>query len=183
VGTEPIDDLAQIFLLAKGWEKVVSVARNLSCNSSGGLDPSEVILESSLPTDTEAAFVRLQELVDLKREYLAQEGETYSQAIRSLRSVFVKLLGPKKITDPHIALAWTNTLSDEFVCLFKSHKPVALVIVAFYCVVLHRGPDVWWLSGWSKGLLNVISWNIQPEYRKELNWACEQIGFDCIAKL
>jgi hypothetical protein len=170
---EVIDDLCQIFLLAKGWGEVVGVADRLDCTV--GLLPLEPKPGESdcLDEETERAFERLHELNSTR----SREGdvEAYTLAIDSLKYVFREISGMESGTDPHISMAWTAVLPEKCIRLFRERQGLALVLLAYYCVVLERAPRVWWLRGWSKGLLKVIKENIGLGYQDELKWAEDRV--------
>ncbi|KAE9374165.1 hypothetical protein N431DRAFT_464452 [Stipitochalara longipes BDJ] len=164
VGDEVIDDLCRIFLLAKGWGVVVGV-----------LDPTADLVGSrgeadsdSFDEETEKAFSRLQEL---NRTCSKEEDiEVYTLAIESLKSVFNEMAGVEKGSDPHVSMAWMAVMPEKCVRLLKEKQCLALLLLAYYCVVLERAPKVWWLRGWSTGLLQVVRENIGHSYKDELKW-------------
>lgn len=131
-----------------------------------------------LPKDTEAAFERLHALSAQKSQ--DSERNVYNYAIETLKLTFVELASEEGAAlNPHTALGWAGKLPDKFVNLLKTHSDLALVITSFYCVVLHRAPKVWWMSGWSTGLMRVLWQNATPGYQREMNWPREQVGLDC----
>jgi hypothetical protein len=169
---EVIDDLCQIFLLAKGWGKVVGAADEL--DPTAGLLPSdpEPGKASCLDEDTETAFSRLHELNSTQRK---GDVEAYTLAIDSLKSVFREMGGVERVEDPHVSMAWAAVLPEKCIHLLRERQDLALVLLAYYCVVLERAPRVWWLRGWSEGLLKVIRENIGLEYRSALKWAEDRV--------
>lgn len=165
---EIVDDLAQVFLLAKGWHKVVQVADGLKSREGDSIFPCPDSSGSPLSYDTEAAFKRIDTLNKGRDEGV------YRLAISSLKSVFEKL-GDEKSDDPHIALAWAATLPEEFTRLIKDRQSLALALLGYFCVVLDRVPQVWWLRGWSKGLFGVV-WT-HTACNHILEWPRDRIGF------
>lgn len=172
---EIVDDLTQIFLLAQGWGKVVLVADKLDCTAAItqilGLAPESAC---ALDDDTERAFVRLHELNRLR----SRQGDVdlYTLAIDSLKSVFGVLVGVESVPDPHISMAWMGVLPEKCIRLFRERQDLALVLLTCHCLLLERAPKVWWLEGWSKGILEVVRQNVGPGYRDELKWVEERVG-------
>jgi hypothetical protein len=177
-GTELLVDLVQIFLLAKGWDKVVSMAREIHHDLLPLQDRASFNL---LPPSTAIAFGRLHEFAAAKSQ--EEDRQIYKQAIDALESSLMGLNDIERNRNPHVVLEWPESISREFVLRLEEQQPLALVIVAFYCVVLDREPSVWWLDGWSTRLLRVIWVNLEYEYQKEVEWVRNQIGLDCVAKL
>jgi hypothetical protein len=166
-GMEIVDDLTQIFLLAQGWGKVVLVADKLDRTAAitrilGIASESACALDD----DTERTFSRLHEL---NRTYSREcDVELYTLAIDSLKSVFGVLAGVESVPDPHVSMAWMGVLPEKCIRLFRERQDLALVLLVYHCLVLNRVPKVWWLDGWSPGLLEVIRRNVGPGYRDEL---------------
>jgi hypothetical protein len=170
-GIELVQDLAQIFLLAKGWHNVVRVADALECRAGSAVFPSHNPIIGTLSTDMEAAFGRLHALNQ------GHDTALYTLAIDSLKSVFGTLANGRS-DDPHLALEWVNTMPDDFVRLITQRQSLAMVILGYYCVVLDRVPQVWWLRGWSKGVFSVIWKDIHHPYQDTLEWPKKMIGFE-----
>ncbi|KAH6670816.1 hypothetical protein B0J14DRAFT_516566 [Halenospora varia] len=172
-----IDYLVQVFQLAKGWTKVVTVASDLSCNSARNLTvPAIDDLNTSLPSEIEEAFARLhsQNLTHTPDDH---DQEVLKLALDSLKTVFKMLASPGGTQNPHVAIAWPNLLPERFAELLGKRQVLAMVLVAYYCVVLERVPKVWWLRGWSTGLLDAVWGNIKDGcLREEVQWVRDRVG-------
>jgi hypothetical protein len=168
-GSDLIDILVQMFLLVKGWHHVVRVANALESRSGSSILP-QTKSNVAITADVEEAFCRLQALNQ------GTDTALYTDAISSLKSVFGTLA--KKGDNPHVALEWLNTLPEGFIRLIKARQSFALIVLGHYCVVLHKSPQVWWLKGWSVGLLRAILRGIDPIHRDSLGWAKLQVGVD-----
>lgn len=174
-----IDYLVQIFLLAKGWTKVVTVASDLSCNLTRNLlDPAIDDANTSLPSKIEEVFARLhsQNLIHTPDE---NDQEVLKLALDSLKTVFKTLASPGGTQNPHVAIAWPNLLPERFTELLGKRQALAMVLVAYYCVVLDSVPKVWWLRGWSPGLLDAVWENLKDgDFREEVQWVRDRVGVD-----
>jgi hypothetical protein len=169
-GIELIDRLSQIFLLSHGWQSVVNAADGLDRGTGTPIFPAPHSHTGALPTATEAAFARLNDMNH------GPDTAVYTLAISTLKSVFYDLETDRD--NPHIALQWAHTQPKEFLDLLHQRQNLALVIVGYYCVVLDALKEVWWLNGWSKNLFGVILSNTDPSYRDVLEWPIQMIGFE-----
>ncbi|KFZ11825.1 hypothetical protein V501_04566 [Pseudogymnoascus sp. VKM F-4519 (FW-2642)] len=169
-GIELIDRLSQIFLLSHGWQSVVNAADGLDRGTGTPIFPAPHSHTGALPTATEAAFARLNDLNH------GRDTAVYTVAISTLKSVFYDLETDRD--NPHIALQWAHTQPKEFLDLLHQRQNLALVIVGYYCVVLDALKEVWWLNGWGKNLFGVILSNTDPSYRDVLEWPIQMIGFE-----
>lgn len=165
---EVVDDCCRIFLLAKGWGLVVSIG-----DDDPSISPSEKTDLSSLDEETERVFARLHELNRSCSNEV--DVQTYAVAIESLKSVFNEMSRVEEGSDPHLSMAWMAVLPEKCIRLFQEKQDLALLLLAYYCVVLSKAPQVWWLRGWSRGLLAAIRESIGLGYREEMKWAEDRV--------
>lgn len=165
-----IDRLSQIFLLSHGWQSVVDAADGLDRGTGAPIFPAPHSHTGDLPTATEAAFARLN---DMNHD---RDVAVYTLAISTLKSVFHDL--EMDGDNPHIALQWAHMVPKEFLDLLHKRQNLALVIVGHYCIVLDALKEVWWISGWGKNLFGVILTNTDSSYREVLEWPRQMIEFE-----
>jgi hypothetical protein len=172
-----IDDLARIFQLAKDWHKMAQ-----ALTKEGG--EKEVILphEKSHETsdDTSRALDRLYEFnKQSSRSDVSNETAIYKSAIECLKSTFM-MLDENKL-NPHLVCAWPEMIPQRFFELLKRHEKLALIIVAHYCIVLHRLRSSWWLRGWGQGVLEAICEHMDSASQEMLRWPKKMVGLEEVA--
>lgn len=69
---------------------------------------------------------------------------------------------------------WAGTVSQEFAELVYERDPRALVILAYYCVLLKRFDHVWYWEGLGIGLLENIRQALTEEWLPWIQWALDQ---------
>jgi hypothetical protein len=72
---------------------------------------------------------------------------------------------------------WVFRVSDDYLQLLHTHEQEALVIFAFFCVVLKRLDSHWWAEGWSIHLISKIYKLLDGEHKLWVRWPIEQIGW------
>ncbi|KAE8371817.1 hypothetical protein BDV26DRAFT_275302 [Aspergillus bertholletiae] len=72
---------------------------------------------------------------------------------------------------------WLMRVPYDFLVLLKNYEPLALVILAYFCVLLHQLEWMWCIKGWSTHLLSQIYDQLSPTHRVWIRWPIEQIGF------
>jgi hypothetical protein len=67
-------------------------------------------------------------------------------------------------------------VTDDFMHLLAVQNPVAIVILAYYAVLLNRAHSAWWLKDWPHRILNAAMRVLAPtpELTKWLDWPWEQ---------
>ncbi|KAL2851864.1 hypothetical protein BJY01DRAFT_208711 [Aspergillus pseudoustus] len=73
--------------------------------------------------------------------------------------------------------AWLLEASDEYLELLRHEAPIALIILAYFCVAVRQIEWLWWTEGLSARLLGQVYAALNTEYRSWLRWPGEQIGW------
>lgn len=71
---------------------------------------------------------------------------------------------------------WPVQVTQEYLDLLRGRDPVALILLAHYCILLRPLEDNWYMSGYSKRLLTRIYNQLDEEWRPWLRWPLEEIG-------
>ncbi|RTE85059.1 hypothetical protein BHE90_000420 [Fusarium euwallaceae] len=74
--------------------------------------------------------------------------------------------------------SWPARLSPAYLTLTRHHNPLALVVLSFFCVLLHaREDNYWFLDGWAAILLKSISRIVvDSPWREIVQWPMDIIG-------
>ncbi|KAL5042055.1 hypothetical protein BDW71DRAFT_155892 [Aspergillus fruticulosus] len=75
-----------------------------------------------------------------------------------------------------IALRWLFRLPSRYLDLVREKRPLALIIFAHYCAVLHHLRDRWWMGDWGSRLVKEISQLLGPERIGSILWASDIVG-------
>ncbi|PGH27221.1 hypothetical protein AJ80_01178 [Polytolypa hystricis UAMH7299] len=73
---------------------------------------------------------------------------------------------------------WVTQLTEEFVALVKQKNVEALVITAYYAVLLGRVQNVWWLDGLGGGMIRAIALALGPEHLHLIEWPAQVLNVD-----
>jgi hypothetical protein len=78
------------------------------------------------------------------------------------------------LAGPHVeigmVLMWAYSLSKRVRDDLEAYQPPALVLTAYWCVLLHLVDNSWFINGASKQLLEDIESKIHPAFRDWLVW-------------
>lgn len=69
-----------------------------------------------------------------------------------------------------LVTSWPIETGTEFHALLTERRPVSLVILAYYAVLLKLGTGLWWIGKWPEALLDHISAILSEEWAKFLKW-------------
>ncbi|KAK5138379.1 hypothetical protein LTR08_003440 [Meristemomyces frigidus] len=114
-------------------------------------------LDAMLPDDRRTCALVLGELKQVYNNVLRQQGQS------SIASI---ICFPKKD-------------AAAFSALIKQRVPQALVIVAYYCVlldVLDRGSRFrWWIHGWARRVIQEISSTLDQQWQRWIEWPVQSV--------
>lgn len=103
-----------------------------------------------------------------------------SLAAHDLVNVFVQAKTRKRLgkTTYVTTMTWAVRLSIKFVNLLKEGNPESLVIMAHYCVLLHRGPEssTWFLYGYAQYIMKAIQLSLSENWHSFIAWPMEVIS-------
>jgi hypothetical protein len=95
------------------------------------------------------------EVLNYKEVTDVDERLTYSETIRELKvSYFFAFLRRKSW---FAILRWAKGISPAFIMRVKARHPLALLVLAQYCVLVHKiSRNHWWMTGWSEQIFNHV---------------------------
>lgn len=164
-----IDDLYQVIVLIRGVQHVINTASTSLRDSS--FQPLMHIEdpEPFLPDDAQAA---LDELHEANNACGAQDEthdtEIYEDTIHKLSSIMSML--QRDLNSLTTAGRWAIKVRTEYVDLVREHAPLALVVLAYYCVILHCLRHHWCLWDWSYRVSRAIWLVLDAQWRPLVRW-------------
>lgn len=101
----------------------------------------------------------------------------YQGALRSLRECFVRM-NNRTIDECEVSIAflWPVVVPQEFVEHLHAREPIALIILAHYCVILHHLDSYWWMNGWATYIVRKIDGELDDSMRPWLQWATKIVN-------
>ncbi|KZL79017.1 c6 zinc finger protein [Colletotrichum incanum] len=124
----------------------------------------------------------LEQVADLVAEMLAPDQKTHYAALGHLREryqlIFSSSEEPRVDNSESLTIifAWLFVLEEDFVVSVEYRHPVALLLLAYYGVLLQRLEHYWFMAGWSLQIVNGVSTLLNPQYMYLLQWPMEQVG-------
>ncbi|KAF5675968.1 C6 transcription factor [Fusarium circinatum] len=100
----------------------------------------------------------------------------YQDALSALNQtygVFYETDGDKDLVD---IFSWTVP-AKAFFEFVADEEPEALVVLSYFCVLLHKLPSQWWLNGWVNHIMTRIYGSVGEKYLPYLVWPMEEIGW------
>ncbi|OJJ45937.1 hypothetical protein ASPZODRAFT_119263 [Penicilliopsis zonata CBS 506.65] len=177
--TAPADEgpslsgLVDIFTLARGIGAIfVSKADQLRTGSFGPLYNIHTS-SSAVPDHVRVAFDRLGQLNVCCNQQEPDLVSLYEKVITTLRDLAsFAYLHPSSLT---LVGGWAIRVPEGYFDELILHRPLALVVLAHYCVYLDLARDNWCIGPWGGIVITEISTLLTPEWLVYVQWARDQI--------
>ncbi|KAM0428281.1 hypothetical protein ACHAPT_007182 [Fusarium lateritium] len=89
-----------------------------------------------------------------------EEVQLYADTMAGFIEVISRVTNNPKATptpELRVIFAWPMSLSSTFLSLLRNGDALALVILSYYCVLLHsREYKYWFLQGWTSALMKLV---------------------------
>ncbi|TVY37910.1 hypothetical protein LSUB1_G005972 [Lachnellula subtilissima] len=111
-------------------------------------------------------------------QHSEQDYLTYHTAIEELRKIYA-LIYKQSYADyePGDMFTWLFQLSPQFLDKFQAHSQESLAIFAYFCVLLKRANECWWLDGCGIHFLAQTYDLLDEDHRLWIRWPIEECGW------
>lgn len=169
-----VDDLYQVLVLCQGIQHVISEASSSLWDSSFSPLLQVDDYTPCLPEDAGSALERLREANHTCGVRDAtHDAAAFGQVIDNLATELSAAHGGfDSIT---VACRWAIRLRPGFVDPLREHNPMALVILAHFCVLLHSLRQDWCLDEWAVRVTRAIWMLLDDQWRPLARWAMVKI--------
>lgn len=163
-----LDDMTQIFLqLRSSTTNLAEVVNDTREQKVANEAP-----RPAMPSTFGLAILMLRRLNTQHDD--AEKRPIYDDAINQLASCLGYMAWGS--TPGIIELSWFLIISDKMMGLITDRQPMALTILAHYCVILYHLRNQWWVADLGTGVLEDISRLLDPEQLSTINWVMDVTG-------
>lgn len=74
-----------------------------------------------------------------------------------------------------LGLSWVVQIPELYILMVSKREPVALVVLAHFCLLLNRMENTWWISGLSRRLLQDIHQALGNEWESQISWPLQDL--------
>lgn len=104
--------------------------------------------------------------------------EMYIQAVGLLSQSYAFVMADvSRMADTTVVMPWLFEVPDQFMDCLQRKSPPALIVFAYFCVLVKKLDWMWWLEGLSERFMGQMFNALDPEYREWLRWPSEAIGW------
>ncbi|RAH58770.1 hypothetical protein BO85DRAFT_281335 [Aspergillus piperis CBS 112811] len=176
---DSVQDLIQAFTLCRGLREILGASWNWV--REGKLADVFTQVDDTkhwpLPETVEVALSQLKSLNETRGgQFGDHDVDCYGAAISHLKDMMeIYQDKPRRV---ELALRWPFGLESKYLKLLKENDPMALVILAHYCLVLHHFRHHWWMEGWSLRVARSIWDHLHESWRPYVSWVVNEVGLE-----
>ncbi|KAL4783596.1 hypothetical protein BJX76DRAFT_368339 [Aspergillus varians] len=107
----------------------------------------------------------------------------YMDVVDLLGKSYAMVMRPEaRMADTTVVLAWLFEVPDQFLDRLRRQSPPALIIYAYFCILVKKLDWMWWLEGLSEKFMAELFDALDEGYRDWLRWPSEAIGWTPVLK-
>lgn len=101
--------------------------------------------------------------------------------LRIMREVYERRSGGSSgVGLMDVLIGWLYRLPEEMVNLLEQKEPHALVLLAYWAVMLLYMESAWFMEGWAEHVLLGISASLGPEFRPWVEWPLRKVRLSAV---
>ncbi|PYI05694.1 hypothetical protein BO78DRAFT_317465 [Aspergillus sclerotiicarbonarius CBS 121057] len=140
-----VDDLVQIFTLARGVQQVLGEAVPVIQSSEWGVVLQVGDLDEGYLEDAQSALGRLHEVNhSCGAQDPTHDTAAYQHALELLADMLAVARGG--MPSASASCRWAIRQKPHFMDFLREREPLALVILAYHCIIFHHSRDVWYIE-------------------------------------
>lgn len=117
----------------------------------------------------------------------SDDAETYDESMQFLRKCYAWIAQFKTMREDVLAkwgynrvwsgsFIWLHFAPDRYFVLLKQRQPPALLLFAYFGVLLHNVDGYWWAHGWGKSIITVIDELLGSYWRPWMEWPLQVVA-------
>jgi hypothetical protein len=103
----------------------------------------------------------------------------HREAAELLQSLFDDQFSPSSFKKGNLAAVqdWLIQVSADYIQYLNQRRPEALVVLAHYAVLLHRGANYWFVADLGRRIIHLINSHLGPLWADWLQWPNQVVGY------
>jgi hypothetical protein len=103
----------------------------------------------------------------------------HREAAELLQSLFDDQFSPSSFKKGNLAAVqdWLIQVSVDYIQCLNQRRPEALVVLAHYAVLLHRGANYWFVGDLGRRIIHLINGHLGPLWADWLQWPNQVVGY------
>lgn len=176
-----IDKFTHCLIVWRGVLAIIGQCRHLLSKTE--LEP-RLNLSRVLEQSTQTSGSECHALWDLinTADVALPTRKAYQESVVYLQQVFdAQRAASGNTTRVPLAVAWPILISPEFIDMLRQRQEEAIIILAHYAVLLHRGRDIWLIGEVGRFLIESICGSLDAKWQEWLKFPRAALQDDVVA--
>lgn len=167
-----IDDVLDVFLLVRGMSHILSSSQPTIEAGPFASFFTEVVTPSSTPLLDAVG----QHLENFRTSLETCDADPASKSvvteeIGSFLEWIQHAISTTAFPELRVAMSWPIHLTEEYLQLLRNRDPVALTLLAYYCVIVRSTESsTWFMTGWGINAARAIVSELDPGWKEMIKW-------------
>lgn len=173
--TSFLEELCLMFRQMRGPTEVMGdLIEAVQVSHMASLIDQDDNIGPTMPNTSALAILAMKRLV-ARQAYPGLESQltkaVYSDAIDQLGAC---LSYTSQSSDPGlVGFSWILGIPPDFLDYLEDHQPLALIVLAHYCVVMYHLRERWWMGDWGLKVLEEIRARLGRDEVEKISWALD----------
>lgn len=173
-----ITQLISSMHLLRGVQAIIFPSRNLILDTEIGVLMRDADSRRRTPQLSVPETTKLHEMIG-QADISESNRATYKDAVRRLERDFAESdQSDEPLASTNTVFSWLVTTTTEYIDLLDERRPEALVILAYYAVILHRRRSSWIVGQAGRYIFDSILSFLGPRWDEWLEWPSAKFGRD-----
>jgi hypothetical protein len=171
-----MDNIYQVLMLCRGVQQIIEHCRASIQNSNFSpiLELRQATCPLSLPDDAQLALHQLRLAnISYSAQNISHNTVVHKEAINMLEEALNNAYQGQ--IAQNIVSRWAIKLPQQFLERLQDLEPMALVIMCFFCVVLHRLEEIWYFRGCGETVIKLIWRTLEPQWKDLAQWPMREV--------
>jgi hypothetical protein len=158
-------------LPADGSALSMAFAFQSSTSHSNGMG---CVLDGDLPEGMDFGLNHLDFMIGM-HNMIPEERRTCVLVLTELKQLYEQMLSSQASCGMSMVMCFPKQDPSLFSKLLKRRLPQALIILAYYAVLLDLLDSRWWISGWGRRVLSDVVGDLGDEWKSWIDWPMQAI--------
>ncbi|OLN96278.1 Sterol uptake control protein 2-like protein 6 [Colletotrichum chlorophyti] len=167
-----VDDVLDVFLLVRGMSHILSSSQPII--EAGPF--ASFFTEAATPASTPLLDAVVQHLQTFRAGLETSDMNPPSRdiVIKEVDGMLEWIAYATSTTafpELRVAMTWPINLSDEFMQMLRDRDPAALILLAYYSVIIRSTESsTWFMRGWGINVARTITSDLDPAWKEMIKW-------------
>lgn len=172
-----LNEVAELLVLVRGIEETLAAGNTRTWVREGPLASMlkiPYVKEAPSPRARDIFFQHLTDIQELihrrKEEFPPEVVSTLNEALAELIKTYEIMLLSVPVMNSGYIMRWPNVISMSFLHLIQQRNPIALIILCFFCAMLHFHEARWIWNQWGGRVVDLSKQSMDEEWHKWIDW-------------